>query len=69
MGVYIIREASLIDANDLAAMAITTVGYDETIPLYKAGRIFTILLVAGCITYVFVITCIIQFSMGEKMSF
>jgi len=50
-------------------MAITTVGYDETIPLYKAGRIFTILLVAGCITYVFVITCIIQFSMGEKMSF
>ena len=56
IGVYIIREASLIDANDLAVMAITTVGYDETTPINTTGRILIIILVAGCFTYVFLIT-------------
>lgn len=51
-GYMLIEGWSLLDALYMAAVTITTVGYDEVRPLSAAGRHFTMVLLLGGITWI-----------------
>ncbi|HEX5655154.1 MAG TPA: potassium channel protein [Chitinophagaceae bacterium] len=69
IGYMVIENASLIDALFMTTISITTVGYDQTVPLSETGKIFTIiLLITSWGTFAFAISRITQFVVNGEIN-